>query len=163
MTFVWIFYCPTRRHVHGDAQAIDYGAETPPPTSAEERERIAVLQATVEHYLPDFAKGVNATANGAAMILHQDAFAAGYDGDEHILLGMAIKYAGLQSPTSITTRGSDFPAPLRAGRVEYTRLRRSSRRSGRFSPIAACRTTTCRTMKPCRGHPTYRAVASNPN
>jgi hypothetical protein len=29
------------------------------------------------------------------MILHQDAFAAGYDNDEYTLLGMAVKYAGL--------------------------------------------------------------------
>ena len=29
------------------------------------------------------------------MLLHQDAFAAGYHDDEYTLLGMAIKYAGL--------------------------------------------------------------------
>jgi hypothetical protein len=27
--------------------------------------------------------------------MHQDAFAAGYDEDEYMLLGMAVKYAGL--------------------------------------------------------------------
>jgi hypothetical protein len=32
---------------------------------------------------------------GAVMVIHQDAFAAGYDVDEYALLGMAIKYAGL--------------------------------------------------------------------
>jgi hypothetical protein len=33
--------------------------------------------------------------HGDILILHQDAFAAGYDDDEYLLLGMAIKYAGL--------------------------------------------------------------------
>lgn len=30
------------------------------------------------------------------LVLHQDAFAAGYDDDEYTLLGMAVKYAGLK-------------------------------------------------------------------
>ena len=30
------------------------------------------------------------------MLLHQDAFAAGYQKDGYMLLGMAIKYAGLR-------------------------------------------------------------------
>ena len=34
-------------------------------------------------------------SDGAVVLLHQDAFAAGYDDDEYALLGMAIKYAGL--------------------------------------------------------------------
>ena len=29
------------------------------------------------------------------MVLHQDSFAAGYHDDEYTLLGMAVKYAGL--------------------------------------------------------------------
>ncbi len=32
-------------------------------------------------------------------MLHQDAFAAGYDEDEYALLGMAVKYAGLHGVT----------------------------------------------------------------
>jgi len=71
------------------------GTEVPSPTPTEVRERIAVLKANVEHYLPEFAKGVSAAASGDTMILHQDAFAAGYDEDEYTLLGMAVKYAGL--------------------------------------------------------------------
>lgn len=31
--------------------------------------------------------------------MHQDAFAAGYDDEEYTLLGMAMKYAGLQGVT----------------------------------------------------------------
>jgi hypothetical protein len=40
------------------------------------------------------------------MILHQDAFAAGYDDDEYTLLGMAVKYAGLQG-VSVTVIGKN--------------------------------------------------------
>jgi hypothetical protein len=58
-----------------------------------------VLRETIEKYLPDFARGVAEIAakqgKGSTMILHQDAFAAGYHDDEYTLLGMAIKYAGL--------------------------------------------------------------------
>ena len=50
--------------------------------------KVAVEKATAE-----------AGANGAAVVLHQDAFAAGYDDDEYTLLGMAIKYAGLYRVT----------------------------------------------------------------
>ena len=59
---------------------------------------MASLLATVEHYIPDFAKGIKevTTENTEAslMILHQDSFAANYDLDEYTLLGMAVKYAG---------------------------------------------------------------------
>ena len=69
------------------------------PTPDEEKKRIAVLLATVETYLPDFVGGVAAArakdAKDGAMVLHQDAFAAGYHDDEYTLLGMAVKYAGL--------------------------------------------------------------------
>jgi hypothetical protein len=59
-----------------------------------------VLRATLERYLPAFAKGVAEAARvkgkeESTMIIHQDAFAAGYDDDEYTLLGMAVKYAGL--------------------------------------------------------------------
>jgi hypothetical protein len=77
------------------------GVDSPSPSPNEEKERIEVLRATVAKYLPEFVKGVNQVAqhnvNGeATMILHQDAFAASYHDDEYTLLGMAIKYAGLQ-------------------------------------------------------------------
>jgi hypothetical protein len=77
------------------------GVDSSSPTPHEEEERIAVLRATVEQYLPNFARGVveiAARAKGdeeTTMVLHQDAFAAGYDNDEYTLLGMAVKYAGL--------------------------------------------------------------------
>src|SRR5262249_24561411 len=69
------------------------------PTPQQEKERIEVLHATVEQYLPDFGRGVKTIAakgeKDSIMLLHQDAFAAGYHDDEYLLLGMAIKYAGL--------------------------------------------------------------------
>ena len=70
----------------------------------EEETRVATLQATIEHYLPEFAGAIKkasaeAGGKGALLVLHQDAFAAGYDDDEYTLLGMAVKYAGLQGVT----------------------------------------------------------------
>jgi hypothetical protein len=64
----------------------------------------------VETYLPEFAKGVATLADHGkcskdrVMILHQDAFAAGYDDDEYMLLGMAVKYAGLHG-VEVTVTG----------------------------------------------------------
>jgi hypothetical protein len=80
------------------------GVDSPSPTLHEEEERIAVLRATVEKYLPEFARGVAEVARAKGeedcpMLLHQDAFAAGYHDDEYTLLGMAIKYAGLHGVT----------------------------------------------------------------
>jgi len=80
------------------AKRLTMGVDSPSPRPHEEEERIAVLRATVESYLPDFARGVAEMAAGAkhsTMVLHQDAFAASYHDDEYTLLGMAIKYAGL--------------------------------------------------------------------
>jgi hypothetical protein len=75
------------------------GVDQPSPTPEEEQERIATLRATVEHYLPDFAKGIQRIVESgdkeSIFLLHQDAFAAGYQKDEYVLLGMAVKYAGL--------------------------------------------------------------------
>ncbi len=80
------------------AKNLRMGVEGPSP--AEARERIAVLRATVERYLPEFAKSVAKLVaepgdEGVVIAMHQDAFAAGYDEDEYMLLGMAVKYAGL--------------------------------------------------------------------
>ena len=77
---------------------------------SEERKRIEVLRATVTEYLPDFARGVTElAANGekeSTMLLHQDAFAAGYDDDEFTLLGMAVKFAGLYG-VGVTVHGTN--------------------------------------------------------
>jgi hypothetical protein len=59
-----------------------------------ELQRESSLIATIRKNLPDFAK---ACADDAEYVpLHQDAFAADYQEDEYMLLGMAIKYAGLR-------------------------------------------------------------------
>jgi hypothetical protein len=58
--------------------------------------------------LPEIVKAIAEAAaekNGGTVILHQDAFAAAYDDDEYTLLGMAIKYAGLEGVT-ITVIGT---------------------------------------------------------
>ena len=67
----------------------------------EEETRVAVLEATIEHYLPEFCASIESiisddSDDDAMLVLHQDAFAAGYDDDEYMLFGMAMKYAGLK-------------------------------------------------------------------
>ena len=63
-------------------------------TTEERMQREANLIAKVRTKLPDFAR---MCANDAELVmLHQDAFAADYQDEEYMLLGMAIKYAGLR-------------------------------------------------------------------
>ena len=63
-------------------------------TNDERMQRESGLIATIRKKLPEFAK---ACADDAELVLlHQDAFAADYQEDEYVLLGMAIKYAGLR-------------------------------------------------------------------
>lgn len=56
-------------------------------------EKEVALAAEVEDLLPDFVNSCRDKA--AAIIIHQDAFAADYQDDEYVLLGKAIKFAGL--------------------------------------------------------------------
>jgi len=63
-------------------------------TSDERMKREAAMIATVRSTLPDFAK--MCADDNEVVLLHQDAFAADYQEDEYVLLGMAIKYAGLR-------------------------------------------------------------------
>src|ERR1022692_461720 len=63
-------------------------------TDDDRMQRESSLIATIRKKLPEFAK---ACADDAELVLlHQDAFAADYQEDEYLLLGMAIKYAGLR-------------------------------------------------------------------
>jgi hypothetical protein len=72
------------------------GADSPAPNPRVRQERIAILKATVEKYLPDFVAAIpGVKEKGARVALHQDGFAAGYDRDEYMLLGMFVKYLGL--------------------------------------------------------------------
>jgi hypothetical protein len=85
------------------------GVDSPSPTMHEQESRVAILQATVQHYLPNFDAAIRKTkaeGDDSMLILHQDAFAAGYDDDEYMLLSMAIKYAGLYG-VKITIIGKD--------------------------------------------------------
>jgi len=64
-------------------------------TNDERMQRESILIATIKKKLPEFAK---ACADDMELVLlHQDAFAADYQEEEYLLLGMAIKYAGLRS------------------------------------------------------------------
>jgi len=67
-------------------------------SEAREEARVATLKTTIEHCLPNFVgaiKNASGGADGTTLVLHQDAFAADYDEEEYVLLGMAVKYAGL--------------------------------------------------------------------
>jgi len=57
-------------------------------------QRESNLIATVRAKLPEFAK--MCADDTELVLLHQDSFAADYQDDEYMLLGMAIKYAGLR-------------------------------------------------------------------
>jgi hypothetical protein len=52
------------------------------------------LIAAIEQMLPDFARACRAH-DTPVVIMHQDAFAADYQGEEYRLIGMAIKFAGI--------------------------------------------------------------------
>jgi len=63
-------------------------------TNEERMQRESSLIATIRTKLPEFAK---ACADDTELVLlHQDAFAADYQENEYVLLGMAIKCAGLR-------------------------------------------------------------------
>ena len=67
-------------------------------SSSEMKRRQKEIIITVEHYLPGFVEAVktHAMKEVEEIWLHQDAFAADYDRDELILLGAAVKYAGMR-------------------------------------------------------------------
>lgn len=62
-------------------------------TDKELRERKASLSAEIRRLLPDFVE--SCLKNEDMVIIHQDSFAADYQQDEYVLLGKAIKFAGL--------------------------------------------------------------------
>jgi hypothetical protein len=51
------------------------------------------LKAEVEAKVPEFARACQRDVD--MVLMHQDAFAAGYQDHEFMLLGKAVKYAGL--------------------------------------------------------------------
>jgi hypothetical protein len=63
-------------------------------TDDERMQREANLISTIRAKLPDFAR--ICADDSELVMLHQDSFAADYQEDEYMLLGMAIKYAGLR-------------------------------------------------------------------
>jgi hypothetical protein len=77
---------------NSSAPKIGYSRST--MNSDERMQRESSLIATIRKQLPDFAR--MCASDVETVILHQDAFAADYQEDEYMLLGMAIKYAGLR-------------------------------------------------------------------
>lgn len=76
------------------------GKDATKSSPAEKQERIKTLRETVSHYMPEFVKAVTTASKHKGkkvtpLALHQDSFAAGYDYDEYVLLGLAVKFAGL--------------------------------------------------------------------
>ena len=63
------------------------------------KKREQELEAYLTEQIPDFVKTVKSYKEEAEIVLHQDAFAAGYQKGEYTLLGMAVKYAGLHGIT----------------------------------------------------------------
>jgi hypothetical protein len=63
-------------------------------TNDQRLQRESSLIATIRKKLPDFAR--MCADDSELVLLHQDAFAADYQEGEYMLLGMAIKYAGLR-------------------------------------------------------------------
>jgi hypothetical protein len=55
--------------------------------------REALLRQEITHSLPDFAAACESDAE--VVLIQQGAFAGNYDDPEYLLLGKAIKYAGL--------------------------------------------------------------------
>lgn len=72
------------------------GIDQPQASMIEFESRVSQLEATIAHYIPEFARAIESSSEGDQVVLHQDAFAAGYHDDEYMLLGMAIKFAGLR-------------------------------------------------------------------
>ncbi len=103
------------RYVHvAGHRKLRFGVDCPSPDI---EDSVAVLEALVPYYLSHVAPDFNAAVQKAVadakdrmdlsspkspqqkpptvILDHQALFAAGYDGDEYTLLGMALKYAGL--------------------------------------------------------------------
>ena len=76
-------------------------------------EREAPLKALIEEVLPDFAKACREKSD--VVVVHQDSFALEYQADELLLLGQAIKFAGLPRNCE-SLAGTGKPLPPRQSR-----------------------------------------------
>jgi hypothetical protein len=56
-------------------------------------EKEAALISEIDRLLPDFAR--TCRANTDVVVIHQDSFAAGYQDEEYVLFGKALKFAGI--------------------------------------------------------------------
>jgi hypothetical protein len=84
-------------------------------TNDERMQRESSLIATIRTKLSNFAK---ACADDTELVLlQQDAFAADYQDDEYLLLGMAIKYAGLRGK-EVRVIGKNRSSLGKEGRIQ---------------------------------------------
>lgn len=72
----------------------------------------------VEKVIPDFCKAIKACKENQEkpkLLMHQDAFAADYQMEELVLLGFAVKYAGIYGVELIFhgTNGDTLDLPSR--------------------------------------------------
>jgi hypothetical protein len=84
-------------------------------TAEELQRKEAALAAKIKNLLPDFVRACR--ANDDAVIVHQESFAADYQDDEYVLLGMAIKFAGLYGK-EVRIIGTNRETLKKAGRPE---------------------------------------------
>ncbi len=108
------------------ARDLIVGPDRPSPGAEEKKRRIAELEATIRKYIPDFTETVADLAREGEqelLVLHQDAFAGGYDDDEYTLLGMAVKYAGLKGVglNIVGTNGETFTGTVASNVVSFSR------------------------------------------
>lgn len=84
------------KHVH-----LRMGVNSPKRSKKELEKEEEVIIATVLKYLPEVKDMLKRYRDGEMdiVMLHQDAFAAGYHMDEYTLLGMVIKYFGIYGVT----------------------------------------------------------------
>lgn len=75
------------------------------------RDRREQLIRVIERDYPDLCR---ALAQVDVLTVHQDSYAAGYHADEYALLGMTVKYAGLQGKTVLINgqNGETFDEPI---------------------------------------------------
>ncbi len=88
------------------------GKDDDPVPEEELRNRILEITLTVEKYLPEFAKKMKQISKSkkgkrTGTAFHQDTFAFNFSTDELVLLGMAIKYAGMYGVTVIVIGQND--------------------------------------------------------
>lgn len=87
------------------AKKLTMGADLPNPTPEVLKEREQEIRDTIGKYCKSLVQAMSdaRATEKPTLGIHQDAFAANYDPDELMLLGMAVKYAGMFGVTLVIT------------------------------------------------------------